>query len=378
VVRYWGDTSMNTYLAGDDPFADTQLGHALTRAIVDTIHEPFLVLDADLRVIVASRSFYSKFEVTKADTQGRLLYDIGNGQYNIPALRHFLNNIIPEHAVMKEYKMTHEFETIGARTMLLSAREVVYENSQRKHLLLTIGDVTGQELLDEEKEKLSKQKDLMIKEMKHRMANSLQLIASILILKSEAVESIEVRTHLQDAHERIMSIATVEKFLDTTSLAEEVEVGPYLDGLCKSLEKSMIGTSYGESQPITLEVVSSGGMVTSAQGISLGLITAELVINALKHAFPEHKSGKITVSFDSIEGGWRLAVTDNGMGINPNLPHKEGLGTSIIRSLAVQLKALVDIQTSPGGTTVSVTKVQQTAGGGRGEGLGGIIKQLKQ
>jgi two-component sensor histidine kinase len=159
---------------------------------------------------------------------------------------------------------------------------VIYENSKHKHVLLTMGDITGQELLDEEKEKLSKQKDLMLKEMKHRMANSLQLIASILILKSEAVQSAEVRTHLKDAHERIMSIATIEKFLDTTSLNEEVEVGPYLIGLCGSLSASMIG----EALPITLVVQSEGGMTTSAEGISLGLITAELVINALKYAFP--------------------------------------------------------------------------------------------
>jgi len=286
---------------GDDPFADTKLGNALTRAIVDTIHEPFLVLDADLRIIVASRSFYEKFQVKKEETQGRLLYEIGNGQYDIPALRHFLKNIILEHAVMKEYKITHDFLTIGKRTLLLSAREVVYENSMRKHLLLTIGDVSGQELLEAEKEKLYKQKDIMLKEMKHRMANSLQLIASILILKSEAVQSAEVRSHLKDAHERIISIATIERYLDTTSLSEEVEVGPYLTGLCESLSKSMIGTA----KPITLTVRSEGGMTTSSEGISLGLITAELVINALKHAFPPGRTGTIEVLYEmkSDKGG---------------------------------------------------------------------------
>ena len=227
-------TTQPTHYAGDDPFADTQLGHALTRAIVETIHEPFLVLDADLRIIVASRSFYEKFQVTKEETQGELFYEIGNGQYNIPALRHFLKNIIPEHAVMKEYKIVHDFISIGHRTLLISAREVVYENSNRKHLLLTIGDISGQEMLDLEKEKLSAQKDLMIKEMKHRMANSLQLIASILILKAEKVDSPEVRSHLRDAHERIMSIATVEKFLDTTGLNEEVEVGPISPGSARA------------------------------------------------------------------------------------------------------------------------------------------------
>lgn len=344
---------MTIHLPGDDPFADTKLGNALTRAIVDTIHEPFLVLDADLRIIVASRSFYTKFGVTKDDTQGRYLYEIGNGQYDIPALRHFLKNIIPEHAVMKEYKIVHEFLNIGQRTMLLSAREVVYENSTRKHLLLTIGDISGQELLEVEKEKLSKQKDLMIKEMKHRMANSLQLIASILILKSEAVESSEVRTHLQDAHQRIMSIATVEKFLDTTSLTEEVEVGPYLKGLCESLSKSVMGTA----KPVTLTVKAEGGIATSGDAISLGLITAELVINALKHAFPPGKSGTIVVAYETAGVVWKLSVSDDGVGITPDPMRKEGLGTTIVQSLARQLNAKVETKSSPQGTVVSIERV---------------------
>lgn len=345
-----------THFSGDDPFADTKLGNALTRAIVDTIHEPFLVLDADLRVIVASRSFYQKFQTTKEGTQGRLIYEIGNGQYDIPALRHFLNNIIPEHAVMKEYKIVHDFLTIGRRTMLLSAREVIYENSTKRHLLLSIGDITGQELLDAEKDKLSKQKDLMIKEMKHRMANSLQLIASILILKSEAVESPEVRTHLKDARERIMSIATVEKFLDTTSLEEEVEVGPYLTQLCESLSKSMIGSD----RPIELRVEAQGGMTSSGDAISLGLITAELVINALKHAFPAGTPGKIAVLYELNKDQWKLSVSDTGTGIVDDPSRKEGLGTTIVRSLARQLNAVVHIQTSPQGTTVSVERVSKS------------------
>jgi chemotaxis protein methyltransferase CheR len=341
---------MITHVVGDDPFANTELGNALTRAIVDTIHEPFLVLDADLRIIVASRSFYEKFKVRKEETQGELLYKIGNGQYNIPALRAFLKNIIPEHAVMREYKIAHDFLNIGKRTILLSAREVVYENSQRKHLLLTMGDITDQELLNAEKDKLSNEKDLIIREMKHRMANSLQLIASILILKSEVVESPEVRTHLKDAHERIMSIATVEKFLDTTSVHEEVEVGPYLTGLCESLSASMIE----KSKPIMLSVHAESGVVTSSVGISLGLITAELVMNCLKHAFPHGKHGSIVVTYTTHKDGWGLEVKDDGVGVQADPLRKEGLGTTIVQSLARQLGAEVKTTSSSHGTAVSI------------------------
>ncbi len=344
---------MTPYPVGDDPFADTKLGNALSRAIVDTIHEPFLVLDADLRVVVASRCFYEKFQVSKEETQGQLLYEIGNGQWNISSLRNILEHIISKHEVMEEFKIEHNFLTIGLRTMLLSAREVTYENNQRQHLLLTIVDISERELLDIEKAKLSKQKDLMMQEMKHRMANSLQLIASILILKSEAVESLEARSHLKDAHERILSIATIEKHLDTTSLSEEIEVGNYLTGLCKSLSNSMIG----KNKPITLTVKAGEGMTTSAEGISLGLITAELVINALKHAFPKDTQGAIVVAYSVGLGGWQLDVSDNGVGISIDPARKEGLGTTIVRSLARQLRAQVTTQSSPKGTRVSIAYV---------------------
>ena len=341
---------MDTHYAGDDPFANTALGNALTRAIVDTIHEPFLVLDTDLRVIVASRSFYKKFHMEKADVQGKLLYDLAGGTYNIPALRHFLQNIIPEHAVLKEYKLVHTFAPIGELTLLLSAREVEYENSTRKHLLLTMGDVTGQEMLEQEKEKLSRQKDLMITEMKHRMANSLQLIASILILKSESVESPEVRGHLQDAHERILSIANVEKYLDATSLTEEVEVGPYLTSLCESLARSMISPT----RNITLSVIAPGGMTTAGSGISLGLITAELVINCLRHGFPTGRGGSIVVSYLIEPHGWCLSVVDDGVGMAADASTKKGLGTTIVRSLAEQLGAVVEVVSSVSGTSVFI------------------------
>lgn len=333
-----------------DPLADTKLGNALSRAIIETIREPFVVLDTDLRVIVASRSFYDKFQVAKDETQGRLLYEIGNGQWNISTLRHILEHIISKHEVMEEFKIEHNFLTLGWRTMLLNAREITYKNNRRKYLLLSIVDVSEQELLDVEKEKLSKQKDLMMKEMKHRMANSLQLIASILILKSEAVESMEARLHLQDAHQRILSIATIEKHLDTLSLSDKIEVGNYLTELCKSLSNSMIG----KNKPINLDVRAGEGTATSAEGISLGLITTELVINALKHAFPKNKHGSILVTYEIGSAGWRLVVSDNGVGISIDPARKEGLGTTIVQSLSRQLSASVETESNHNGTCISI------------------------
>lgn len=101
-------------------------------------------------------------------------------------------------------------------------------------------------------------------------------------------------------------------------------------------------------------------MTTSSIGISLGLITAELVINALKHAFPEGRSGTIVVSYKATEDEWRLKVSDDGVGISISPTRKEGLGSTIVQSLARQLGGAVDIKTSPKGTTVSISGTLKT------------------
>ena len=90
-------------------FTDIEDACALAQAIVDTVREPVLVFDKDLRVIAASRSFYAVFKVSPQDTQGRLLYELGDGQWDIPQLRLLLEKIIPEHGVMEGYEVEHVF-----------------------------------------------------------------------------------------------------------------------------------------------------------------------------------------------------------------------------------------------------------------------------
>ena len=114
----------------------------LAQAIVNTIPEPFIVLDHQFRVLSASVSFYQTFKVDPEDTRGRLLYSLGDGQWDIPALRVLLETIIPERAAMDGFEVEHDFPTIGRRTMLLNARQVIYEDSSETTILLAFMDVT--------------------------------------------------------------------------------------------------------------------------------------------------------------------------------------------------------------------------------------------
>lgn len=337
-----------------DQFTDIADACALAQSIVDTVREPVLVLDKGLRVIAASRSFYSSFQVRPEDTQGRLLYDLGEGQWEIPKLRVLLEHIIPEHGVMEGYEVEHEFPDIGHRTMYLNARQVVYKAGAESTILLGIEDVTERRVLEHEKDGLFRQMEVMLEELQHRIANSLQIIASIILMKASRVESEETRTHLQDAHSRVMSIAELQTHLHTSGTAGPVDMLPYLSKLSASLASSMIG----DDRKIAVKVVGEGGVASPRVAESVGLIATELVMNAIKHAFPAgHSDGRIVIAYDADGTNWKLSIADNGVG-RPDgtfAQLKTGLGTGIVKALAQQLSAKVETVADHAGTTISIT-----------------------
>ena len=183
------------------------------------------------------------------------------------------------------------------------------------------------------------------------------------MLKARAVTSEETRQHLQDAHRRVMSVAAVQEHLHSSGRADVIEIAPYLTKLCKSLADSMIG----ENRASTIAVVADEGAILSADAVSLGLIVTELVINALKYAFPDpDKGGVVAVRYEVNGADWKLSVSDNGVGRKESggPPAKGGLGTSLVRALAQQLDAKVEMANSPTGMTVSIahsTFVSRTA-----------------
>jgi two-component sensor histidine kinase len=335
------------------PFTDIEDERALTQAIVDTIREPLLVLDKDLRVVLASRSFYLTFKMDRQDVQGRPVYALGNGQWHIPQLRVLLESIVPRHAVMDAYEVEQDFAGIGRRTMLLNARQVFYEGDSHTTILLAIEDISERRAQERELKELLQQKEVLLQELHHRVGNSLQIIASILLIKARTVRSEETRLHLQDAHQRVMSIAAMQQHLQVEPGAS-IGLRSYLSRLCETLGASMIG----DNRPISLQVQVQGGTASSTQAVSIGLIVTELVMNALKHAFPgDRRDARIIVAYDLAEPNWRLTVSDNGIGKPEGHSDKTnpGLGTSIIAALAKQLDASVDVLMDPHGTKVSIT-----------------------
>ena len=345
---------LTSTLSKEEPFVDIQDGITLAQAIVDTVRDPLMVLDHDLRVVAASRSFYRTFRLVREDVRAHLLYEIDGGQWNIAELRELLETISNGQAAVEGYEIEREFPAIGHRVMLLNARKVFYEKGTHSTVLLGFEDVTDRRAIERQVQELLQEKDMLLEEIQHRVANSLQIIASILILKARSVHSEETRLQLEDAHQRVLSIAAVQQHLHVTGGGKPIELAGYLTKLCETLAQSMIG----DSRPVSLKVEADVGAAISRDAVSIGLIVTELVMNALKHAFPGGKpDAAIVVSYKVAGPDWKLTISDNGIG-KPDVSAsntKPGLGTSLVKALTRQLDSVVDIVSGPGGTAVSVT-----------------------
>ena len=128
--------------------ADLKAIETYAQNIVDTVREPLLILDATLRVRSANRAFYQTFHVSPEETEGRLIYELGNGQWDIPDLRTLLEDIVPKSSVFDDFELEHTFPAIGRRVMLLNARKL-QAGHHGELLVLAMGDVTERKQAEE-------------------------------------------------------------------------------------------------------------------------------------------------------------------------------------------------------------------------------------
>ena len=126
-------------------------------SIINTVREPLIALDQDLRVVTASRSFYEVFKVNPEETVGQLIYDLGNKQWDIPKLRELLETILPQKATFDNYEVEHDFATIGRRIMLLNARQIQRVSGKERIILLAIEDITERKEIEDGLEKTRKE-----------------------------------------------------------------------------------------------------------------------------------------------------------------------------------------------------------------------------
>jgi len=311
---------------------------ASTLAVVVASNEPLLFLTEDLVVIAASSSFCRAFAVDPKTVFGRHLKDLGHGEWKMPKLVSLLKTTASGSAEVEAYEIDLVRPDQETRNLVMHAKVLADGQDGPVRLLLAITDVTVARAEARHKDDLIREKAILVKEIQHRVANSLQIIASVLMQSARRVQSEEARGYLQSAHHRVMSIAAVQRQLSGSD-GDTVVMRDYLVQLGESLSASMIP----DPECLRLTVTVDDSVVPAALSVSMGLIVTELVINA-------------AVDYRSEGTEWTLSVIDDGVGMDTgeNAP-KAGLGTGIVEALTRNLDAGIVVSDAEPGTAVVIS-----------------------
>ena len=318
--------------------AERRLAKALAYAddIIATLREPFLVLDGDLKVKTANRSFYDSFHVSRESTENCFVYELGNGQWDIPGLRKLLNEVLSHNRTVSNFEVEHTFPALGLKTMLLNARPFPPESKYPELILLAVEDITAVRQRAGELAEANRRKDEFLAMLSHELRNPLAPIASAVQLlslqKDEDQRQFKARTIIErqvgrltrliDDLMEVSRITTGRIHLQQKRLELNAIVGNAVESVRSQLDQ------YRHDLIVSL---SPDPIWLYADAARLEQVVVNLLTNAIKYT---DKGGRIwlTVQLDGDE--CVLRVRDAGVGIAPELlPHIFELFTQAERSL---------------------------------------------
>jgi hypothetical protein len=178
---------------------------SLVLAVITSSDAPLVLLDGDLQVIAASASFCRAFQLDPASVPGTRFSTLGQGEWDVPQLSSLLGGTAPGAAEVHAYEFELNQTGQDPRLLVLNAHKLDYDDKEQVRVLLAVADVTEARASEKLKDNLLREKAILLQEVQHRIANSLQIIASILMQSARKVQSDETRGHLRDAHSRLMS-----------------------------------------------------------------------------------------------------------------------------------------------------------------------------
>jgi two-component sensor histidine kinase len=300
----------------------------LAEKIVDTVREPLLVLHQDLRVQSANRAFYDTFNVEPAETEGCMVFDLGNGQWDIPELRRLLSEILPSNDFFEDFEVQHDFPTIGHRVMLLNARRV----DHLQLVLLAIEDVT-------ERRRVEQEREMLVSELNHRVKNLFAVVRALATLGDDGRSAEEYRDVL---------LARMGALARTHDLLFESQWrGAELRSLAGMLQP------FAGERTEAIDVDGAPVELNARQALSVGLVLHELATNAAKYGALSVLEGRVHLSWqieDADEGRLvRLRWEERG-GPPVTAPQETGFGTQLIRrAFGFELDGTADLAFEPEG-----------------------------
>ncbi len=293
-------------------------GQDFAEAIVETVREPLVILNQNLQVVKANKTFYETFQVAREDTEGRLIYDLGNGQWNIPKLRELLENILPAHATFRDFEVTHEFDHVGRKVMMLNASEIFNPNAQARTILLAIEDATDRKQAEEALQTTNAELQHFAYALTHDLQEPLRMVVNFTeLLAQEYAGKLgkDADKFISYSVQGALRIEALLKALLAYWEVSERERGSLALIDCGAvLAKTLFN--------LQAAIAQSGAVVSSdplpslvAEEVLLMQLFQNLISNSIKYRGKE--TPRIHVSAERDGEGWRFAVLDNGIGIDP-------------------------------------------------------------
>jgi signal transduction histidine kinase/DNA-binding response OmpR family regulator len=369
--------------------ADLKAIETYAQNIVDTVREPLLILDTSLRVRSGNRAFYQTFKVSSDETENRLIYELGNGQWDIPDLRTLLEDIVPKSSAFNDFELEHDFPTLGRRVMLLNARKL-QAGHHGELLVLAMEDVTARRRAEEEvakakagAENANKTKSMFLANMSHELRTPLNAILGYSeMLQEEALEqhlAEEFNADLEKINIAGKHLLTlINDILDLSKIEagkmelflENFELGNLIEEVSSTIRPAV----QKNANRLLIECAPFLGRMHADQ-VKVRQILFNLLANAVKFT----QDGDITLKADRqfMDGSeWIVfCVTDTGIGLSADQMVKlfqdfnqadasttrkfggTGLGLALTRRFCQMMGGDVSVRSAPGQGSVFTVKL---------------------
>jgi len=293
-------------------------GLDFAEAIVETVREPLVILNQNLQVVKANKAFYETFRAVREETEERRIYDLGNGQWNIPKLRELLENILPARSTFRDFEVTHEFEHVGRKVMLLNASEIFNPNAQARTILLAIEDATDRKQAEDALRTTNDELQHFAYALTHDLQEPLRMVVNFTELLGQeyagkmGAEADQFISYSVAGALRIEALLkALLAYWEVTERAHDsfapIDSGATLARVLLNLQDAIAG---------------SGATVTSdrlptvmAEEVMLTQLFQNLISNSIKYRGEE--APRIHISAERDAEGWLFSVRDNGIGIDP-------------------------------------------------------------